>query len=288
MLSLSNVAETSQDVNAFFEWLQQLVPKLLDFGWAIILVIIIYIIGRKVIHWVLRLNLKYLEKTSLEPTSRILVNNIIKVALYLVLVTIMLRVVGYETTSVFALIGSAGLSIGLAFQGTLSNIAAGMLIMMTKPFRIGDYISEDTHKNEGTVKEIGIIYTTLIALDHKTIIVPNSFLTTASLINYTSQGTRQIIFKVGISYRSDMLKAKEVLKAALQDLPFLLPEYPVEIFVDELADSAVVMGGLVYVSAADYLKARRKGYELIKLALDREGIAIPFPQMDVHMIGADS
>ena len=202
----------------------------------------------------------------------------------MVLISTMLRTVGYEAASLVALIGSAGLSIGLAFQGSLSNFAGGVLILVTKPFKIGDYIQEDTEKNVGTVSSISLCYTKLVTPDERTVVIPNGTLANASLTNYSTQGKRRIEVTVGISYQDDLRKAKRIMDETLAAIPERLPDSEVDVFVEALGESAVILKGWIWSSSKDYLPAKWAATENVKLAFDEAGIHIPFPQMDVHIV----
>lgn len=264
-------------------WMDQMLPKLLAFGWDILTLILIFFVGSRVIRLFLRFFSRAFGRTSLESTIQSLLLQVIRVGLYMVLVGIMFDAVGYTTSSIVAIIGSAGLSIGLGFQGALSNFAGGILLMVTRPFQIGDYISEDTHHNEGTVLRITLGYTTLRTPDEKTVVIPNGTLANCSLTNFSTQGRRRVSVSVMISYEDDLKKAKEIMRGVLEALPHRLAEEPVKVFVDELADSGVVLGGWVWVTGSEYFASRWQATEEIKLEFDKNKIHIPFPQMDVYV-----
>ena len=202
--------------------------------------------------------------------------------MYAILIFTIATKFGVDTASVAALIASAGVAVGLALQGSLSNFAGGMLILLLKPFVVGDYIIEDNHKNEGTVKEIQMFYTKLTTIDNKTIIIPNAMLTNNSLTNVTAKDERRVDLKISISYDSDLRKAKQVIRHVLDEEPRINTEDEVLIFVDDLADSAVVIGVRAWVKTEDYWETRWQLLEDIKLALNDEDIEIPYPQRTVH------
>ena len=186
-------------------------------------------------------------------------------------------------SSVTALFAAAGVGISLALQGTLSNLAGGVQILFLKPFVVGDYIIEDTNKNEGTVKEIKVFYTKLSTIDNKTIVIPNGILTGNSLTNVTAKAERQLDLKIGISYGSDLKKAKNLLEQMLEDNPRIIKDEEWKVFVDSLGDSAVILGIRAWVKTEDYWPTRWKLLEEIKLTFDAEGIEIPYNQMTVHI-----
>ncbi len=270
-------------ITSAISWLDTALPVLIDFGWDVVKIILIFLIGSRVIQFLVGLGKNALQKTSLDEAVQMMVTQVLRVLLYLVLISMLFKTVGYETTSLVALIGSAGLSIGLGFQGSLSNFAGGVLLMVTKPFQIGDYILEDTGKNEGTVIHLGITCTTLKTADEKTVVVPNGNLANSSLTNFSTQGKRRLSITVGISYQDDLLKAKEVMRQVLEELPYRIQEEPVKVFVDELGESSVNLGGFVWVPASEYFPSKWEATEKVKLAFDANQIHIPYPQMDVHV-----
>ncbi len=286
-----NVAETitetvSNNVNfiswsTFVQYFQDSLPTVLDFCMKVIIAVIVLLIGKRVIRFVMKLIHNSLEKSKLELGIQQHLEKMIRVLFYCVLILIVLGKFGITASSVIAIVGSVGLSIGLALQGTLSNFASGVLILLLHPFKVGDYIKEDTSGNEGTVSEIQLIYTKLVTLDNKVIVVPNSNLTTASLTNLTQQDKRRVDIKVGISYHADIRQVKDIFARVVEEEPQLLEEEPVKIFVDELAESSVVIGVMVWVKTEDYWAVKWRLTENLKYALDDNNIEIPFPQVTV-------
>ena len=282
--TLTDVAGAASDkVTETITWFDKILPGLIGFGLDILKLIVIFLVGRQLIRVFLRLIEWMLERSHLETMVRGVLIQVLRFILYFVLVMIMCESVGYATSSVVAIIGSAGLSIGLAFQGALSNFAGGVLIMFVKPFQVGDYIKEDTHQNEGVVTSLGLTYTTLKTMDEKTVVIPNGALANSSLTNYSREGRRRISVKVSIGYEEDLLNAKAVMKDVMENITCRLKEEPVHIFVDELADSAVILGGWAWVPADKYLASQWEATENVKLAFDNHNIHIPFPQMDVYL-----
>ena len=190
---------------------------------------------------------------------------------------------GLDTTSVAAVLASGGVAIGLALQGSLSNFAGGVLILLLKPFVVGDYIIEDTNKCEGTVKEIQIFYTKLVTMDNKTVVIPNGTLANNSLTNVTAQDKRKLDLKVDISYDADLKKAKELIEALLKEDTSIMQEEEMLVFVDSLGSSSVVLGARAWVKTEEYWTTRWRLLENIKLTLDENGIEIPYQQLTVHM-----
>ena len=180
-----------------------------------------------------------------------------------------------------AALSAAGLTVGLALQGSLSNFAGGVLILLFKPFVIGDYIKEDSHGNEGTVTGIDLFYTKILTIDNKAIVIPNGTLANASLTNYTAQEKRRIDLQVGISYDSDIKLAKKVLSDVIDSTDGILRDEEISIFVDSLDESQITMGTRVWVPTDSYWPIRWQLLESYKEALDANGIEIPFNQLSV-------
>ena len=281
------VAEVTQDVVEetmnFQKYLNDHIPDLITFGLKVVLAIVFFFIGRKIITWIRKIVRKSFERSNADKGVEQFVDSLLKFYLYAILLFSIVTKFGVESSSIAALIASGGVAIGLAVQGSLSNFAGGVLILLLKPFVVGDYIIEDNHKNEGTVKEIQIFYTKLSTVDNKTIIIPNGTLANTSLTNVTAKEVRRLEIKVGISYDSDLRKAKKILAEILDREEKILKEDEVLIYVDNLADSSVQIGIRAWVKTDDYWPVRWKLLEEIKLTFDREGIEIPYPQIKVHM-----
>lgn len=286
------VAEVTQGVVEetmnFQKYLNDHIPDLITFGLKVVLAIVFFFIGRKIITWIRKIVRKSFERSNADKGVEQFVDSLLKFFLYAILLFSIVTKFGVESSSIAALIASGGVAIGLAVQGSLSNFAGGVLILLLKPFVVGDYIIEDNHKNEGTVKEIQIFYTKLSTVDNKTIIIPNGTLANTSLTNVTAKEVRRLEIKVGISYDSDLRKAKKILAEILDREEKILKEDEVLIYVDDLADSSVQIGIRAWVKTDDYWPVRWKLLEEIKLTFDREGIEIPYPQMKVHMKECES
>ena len=204
------------------------------------------------------------------------------IAIYVVVVFQIAQWIGVDAASLIALLGSAGVTIGLAIQGSLANFAGGVLILLVKPFKIGDYIIEDTKMNEGTVIEIGLIYTKLVTLDNKTVILPNGVLANSSIVNVTQTPYRLIDMKFDIAYSTDIDLAKETIKNVIISDEAVLNEKPVEVAMDSWTDSSIKITGRFYVLNENFRTTRYRVLENAKKAFDEKGIEIPFPQVVVH------
>lgn len=284
--SVTDVAQTAEeavkDVNRFTEYIQEHIPVLINFGIKVVFAILFFCIGRVLIKWVRKLVRHSFERSSADKGVAQFVDSVLKFGLYALLLFTIATKFGVDTASAAALIASGGVAIGLALQGSLSNFAGGVLILLLKPFEVGDYIIEDTNKNEGTVKEIQIFYTKLSTIDNKTIVIPNGMLTNNSLTNATAKAERRLDLKVDITYEADLKKAKEVIQKVLMDDKCVLKEEEINVFVDELAESAVVIGARGWVKNEEFWETKWRVLEEIKLQLDAAGVEIAYPQITVH------
>lgn len=263
------------------EMFERYVPVVCDYLLRIALVLMIFFVGRKLIKNIVSLCDQALKRHGMEVTVRRFFCNVINALGYICMLGILLQTVGLTATSLTALVASAGVAVGLALQGSLSNFAGGVLILLMKPFVIGDYIVQGN--TEGTVKEIGLVYTELITADNRLIVIPNGTLIDSSIVNVTATGKRRLELSVGIGYKSDLKKAKEVLIRLGENDPARDPENPVNVFVSELAESSVNLGLHVWVSSSEYWNAKWRLTENIKMAFDEEGIEIPFKQVEISV-----
>ena len=275
--------EVVKEVSKLAQYLSGKIPGLLDFALGVVLALVVFWIGAKLIKWIRKIVKASMEKASVDKGVCQFVDSLLKFALYAVLLFSILQKFGLDTTSVAAALASCGVAVGLALQGSLSNFAGGVLILMLKPFVVGDYIVEDNKGREGTVKEIQLFYTKLLTVDNRTVIIPNGSLANTSLTNVTAQDKRRLDFSVGISYDADLKKAKELIEQILRSDEDVLKEEDIMVFVDNLGDSSVVIGARGWVKKEAYWTAKWRMTEQIKLTLDENGIEIPFNQVVVHM-----
>ncbi len=255
----------------------------ISFALEVILAILVFIVGGKVIKWLLSIVNTSLEKMEIDKGIQQFAYSFLKALLYILLLISIGTKFGLETSSIAALLASAGVAIGLALQGSLSNLAGGVLILLLKPFVVGDYILEDSNKNEGVVKEIQIFYTKLQSVDNRIIVIPNGTLANTSLTNITGQPTRRLDLQISIGYGADLKKAKEIINTMLVNNEHIDHERETFVVVEDLADSAVVIGCKAWVETSEYWAVRWQMLEDIKLKFDEEGIEIPFNQLQVHM-----
>lgn len=275
--------DTVKEVSQFTTYLQNHIPDLISFGIKVVFALVFFFIGRIVIRWIRKLVRKSMQRSGADKGVEQFVDSLLKFSLYFLLLFMIGTKFGIDASSVAALIASGGVAIGLAMQGSLSNFAGGVLILLLKPFEVGDYIIEDTNKNEGTVKEIQIFYTKLTTIDNKTIVIPNGILTNNSLTNATAKDERRLDLRVDISYDADLKKAKAMIMDVLNDDPAVLREDEIVVFVDELGESSVVLGARAWTKNADFWQAKWRILENIKEKMDENQIEIPYRQLTVHM-----
>lgn len=256
-------------------WVDRGYKLLLEYGPKILMAIIIWIVGIWLIKIVIKNVRKRLEKNNYDPSLRNFLTNLLDWILKIILILGVLSVVGFEPTSFAAVIAAAGLAIGLALQGSLANFAGGVLIMIFKPIKIGDYI--EAQGATGIVKEIEIFTTKLLSLDNKEIIIPNGALSNNNIINYSSQPQRRIDLVFGVSYDSDIKKTKDILMLQLTSNPNVLEEPAPFVALTELADSSINFVARPWVKTEDYWPTYFAIMESTKNALDAAGIEIPYP-----------
>lgn len=278
-----DIDQINENLNALEKFMDTLPEKALGLGVRVLIAGVLFFVGSKLIKLIRRITKKSLQKASAETGVIQFLDGLIKVGLYGLLILIIAGNFGFDATGVVALVGSAGVTIGLALQGSLSNLAGGVLILMLKPFKVGDFIMESAHGTEGTVKEIGIIYTRLETVDGKIVVLPNGSLANNSITNASFAPIRRVDLKVGIAYDADLKKAKAVLGEVMEQDIDVLHEEPTFVFVDDLADSAVILGIRCFCENAKYWDVRWRLLENAKLALDAAQIEIPFTQVDLHI-----
>ena len=282
---IEEIASEEIDVGLIESYLQKFPENALRFGIKVALALIVFFIGMQVIRLVRKIVRRSLKKGNADLGVIQFLDSLIKVILYIILLFMIATRFGLDATGAAALLGSAGVAIGLAIQGSLSNFAGGVLILLVRPFRVGDYIKADNDGHEGTVKEIQLFYTHLATPDHHVVIIPNGTLANSSIINMSSMEERKIDIFVSISYDADIQAAREALLRVLDDDPDVLKRCERRVLVQELADSGVKICVRCWASNADYWECRWRLTEQIKYALDGAGIAIPYPQLDVHVAG---
>lgn len=279
--------DDSRFANLGFDWnqlLEVLQTKGLDFVVNLAIAIAIFYVGRMVIALVVRGLRKILQQQEVDKTLETFVCNLVRIALLVVVIVAAISQLGIETTSFIAIFGAAGLAIGLALQGSLSNFAAGVLIVLFRPYKVGDYI--EAAGVAGTIEQVQILTTILITPDNKLIVVPNSQIMQSVITNYSAKNTRRVDLVVGVSYDDDLDKVHNALNALVAEESRILDDPACTIAVSELADSSVNFVVRPWVRSEDYWGVTFDLTEAIKRRFDKEGISFPFPQQDVHLYNA--
>jgi small conductance mechanosensitive channel len=280
----TTVDEITTHVNRIQQYFMDQVPSLTRFCVKILLAIAALYIGRKIINWILKFVRHSMEHANIDTGAIQFIHSVLKFALYAVLIINISISFGVKESSVAALLGTAGVTVGLALQGGLADMVGGMIILIFKPFQVGDYIiSNQQNGCEGTVYKIEICYTTLLTIDNKHIVVPNGTLSGSTITNVTAQAQRKLEIKVGISYDSNLIKAKEILLRLLREDPDVIVNEDTIVFVDELGQSSVVIGFRSWVATDKYWPAKWRLNQRIKEVFDAQGVVICYNQLDVHI-----
>ncbi|MEO1033038.1 MAG: mechanosensitive ion channel domain-containing protein [Bacteroidota bacterium] len=266
------------------QWIDKGYNLIVEFAPKLLAAILIWIIGSWIIKLLLKGIKKVMNKGNYDESLKKFLTNLTNWILKIILVVVVLGTVGVETTSFAAILAAAGLAIGMALQGSLGNFAGGVLIMIFKPFKIGDLI--EAQGELGVVKEIEIFTTKLTGLSNKEIIIPNGALSNGNIINYTSEGTRRVDLVYGVSYDSDIKQTKDVMLNVLTSHPKVLQDPAPAVTVLELADSSVNFAVRPWCNVEDYWDVYFDVTENMKIALDAAGIEIPYPhQVEIHKQG---
>jgi small conductance mechanosensitive channel len=248
---------------------------------SLALAILTLVIGLSVIKRFSKFLEKQIRKSHLDDTLKPFISSFVSTSLKVLLVISVVKILGIDTTSFVAVLASAGLAIGLAFQGTLSNFAGGVLLLTLRPFKVGDYIEANGYS--GTVESIQVLYTNIVTVDNKVIYVPNGNLSNASIVNYSVKDTRRVDLKFGVGYESDTKCVQEVLKEIVAAHALVLKDPEPFVRMSEHGDSAIVFTVRIWVNAGDYWSVYFDLIENVKQRFTEEEISIPYPQMDVHI-----
>ena len=280
---LPEVPDIQESLTAIQKFIKTASPVVLNALWHSALALVIFFVGRWLIEKFLSRVALLDNKTKIDPGVAKFVRSLVRVALWALLIYFIADFLGVPTASFVALLGSIGVTVGLALQGSLSNFAGGLILMFLHPFKTGDYI-KTVSDIEGTVVEIGLFFTTLRMADNKIITIPNGNLSAGNIINYNVLPVRRLSTTVGIAYEADTARAIELLTALIKSRkPLVNPEKAL-VYVKELGDSSVVLGLHYWVKTDDYWDEAWSINQAIKDVLDQNGIAIPFNQLDVHVI----
>lgn len=267
-----------ETINNYLIGAQELI---LIYGGKLVLAIIVLIVGMWLISRFLMMVQKVMVKRDVDLSLQPFLRNIFGIALKVMLLISVVSIIGVETTSFIAVLGSIGLAIGLALQGSLSNFAGGVIILTVKPFRVGDFIS--ALGQGGTVSEISILTTILKTPDNQVVYLPNGKLAADTIVNYSEEPTRRLVLTYGIHYNNDIAQAKNIIQEIVENDERVLKEPIPSIVVAQLGDSSVNIDMRVWVKKEDYWDVRFHLLEIIKLKFDEEKIIIPFPQRDLHV-----
>lgn len=281
------VAEKAEEARAFFnkenmtgmitQFADTAVSKVID----IIIALVIWKLSKYLIRWILKITVKALEKAGFDVGVIKFISSFIKAGVYAVVMLVILDILGFQTASLIAVFGSAALALSMSLQGSLSNMAGGILILLFKPFVVGDYIVSGSC--EGTVVSIDILYTKLRMIDNKMVMMPNGALANSNIINVGAGGVRRLDIAVGIGYGSDVTKAKAVLRQIIEEYPLVLKDKGIDVVVKSLDESCVTLETRCWVNQDAYWDTRFIFLERFKQEFDKNGIEIPFNQLDVHV-----
>lgn len=282
----SDLSAVTEQISKTQEYIDRYLPSVLSFGLRLLFAVIVFLVGARLIKLLRKFIRRSMERAGADVGLMQFLDSLLKVIFYFVLIMLIASGFGVDTTSVMALVGSAGLTIGLAFQGSLSNFAGGVLLLLIKPFKVGDYIIYVADNLEGTVTEVQMFYTTLLTADNRRVVIPNGVLSNNSLVNVTAQDKRRPDIDVGIGYDSDLKLAKELCEKLLNQEEKILDDQEHIVVVDSLADSAVMLKLRFWVRPEDYWATKWRMTEKVKILFDENGIEIPFNQVDVNIKSA--
>ena len=274
--------ENEMNPGVIEEFLAQLPEKAFHLGLRVALAALAFAIGMQLIKLVRGILKRTLTRSHIDSSAVHFIDSFVKFSMYFVLILMIASGLGADAASILALLGSASVAVGLAVQGSLSNLAGGVLLLVLKPFTAGDYI-KDAQGNEGTVEAVDIFYTQLVTPDNRMVVLPNGTLANGTITNFTLRGERRFDIPVAISYEDDIRKAKEVIEGILKEDASVLKEREIAVFVDSLGDHGVNLYARGCALTADFWPAEWRITEQIKYALDEAGISIPYWQMDVHV-----
>lgn len=277
------VKEATDQVSIVGQYIQKLTDWCMSKLGSIVVAVIFMVVCFKLVKLLLRILRKSFERSKLDPSVAGFFISAVKIVLNVLIVLTAASIVGFQITSFITILGTAGVTLGLALQGSLSNLAGGLLILILKPFRVGDYIVENNTHCEGTVVSIDIFYTRLITFDNKSVVIPNGNISNTSLVNVTEHDMRRVDIPFSVAYDSDMEKVKRVTIETIKDVDGYLPDEQILFYIDEFADSGINIYVKFYATIEKFFDAKWDAMWKLKKAFDENDIEIPFNQMDVHM-----
>lgn len=282
------VEEAAKNVEESAGMLRQTLDNILDWliqkSGSVLIACIFIVIGLKVVSLIVKFMRKSFERSKIEVSVAGFLLSIIRVVGYILVFITAATIVGFEVTSFVTILGTASLAVGLALQGSLSNLAGGVLILLLKPFQVGDYIIENNKNNEGTVVSIDIFYTRLKTHDNKVVVIPNGILSDNSLVNLTDETKRKVEIKIAIAYNSDIKQVKDIVYGLLNEDKRILDSEPKDVFIDSFDDSGMTLGIRAWVATEDYWKVTWDLRENVKTAFDQNDIEIPYNRLEVDFL----
>ena len=286
-MALSTVSEKTKEAEAFFsaDNIKKVFSQVLDWSvdklLQIVVAVVVYKIGKQVIKWLIKICSKALERAGFDVGVIMFINSVVKIGSYCVIFLVILDILGFQTASLIAVFGSAALAVSMSLQGSLSNFAGGILIMIFRPFKVGDYIISGSC--EGTVSSIDMLYTKLKTADNRVIMMPNGTLSNSNIVNVGAEGVRRLDMQIGISYGSDVTKAKELLRDIVTNYPSVDKSREISVVVKSLDASCVTIETRAWVSQEAYWDTKFILFEKFKQVFDENGIEIPYNQLDVRV-----
>lgn len=276
------VEDVTKNVQEVTGWLGKIKESAVNFGIRFLIALVFLLVGRKLIGWCKHILQRSFRRSNLEEGVQKFLLSFVGIGLHILLLVAAVGILGIDNSSITAVVGSLGLTIGLALQGSLSNFAGGVLILVMKPFRIGDYIL--ANGMEGTVTSIDVFYTRLLTIDNRKVVIPNGGLSNANIVNVTNEDNRRLDLLIPVSYQCDIKKVKVLLEQLVRRQEMILREEPISVFVDSFADSAIQIGVRMWTRKEDYWTLKWKLLEEIKECFDDNHISIPFNQLDVNLV----
>lgn len=276
-------ANVEQSVSVVKQAMDDIVKWLINKSGSVIAAFIFIFIGIKITGLIVKLVKRGFDRSKIDSSVAGFLLSVIRIIGYILVFITAATIVGFEVTSFVAILGTASMAIGLALQGALSNLAGGVLILLLKPFKVGDYIVENNGHNEGTVESIDIFYTRLLTHDNRLVVIPNGTLTNSSLVNVTSEAKRKVEVTIPVAYNTDLKKMKEVVQGILSEDDRILDNEPKDIFISSFDDSGMTIAIRAWAATSDYWSTLWDMRENIKAAFDENGIEIPYNRVEVEM-----
>lgn len=281
------VQETEEFVDLVKGYARGLLDWLMSKMGSVILAILFLVICFKLVKWVTKIIKKSFERSKLDESVAGFFLSAIRILLNCLVLITAATIMGLQMTSFITLLGTAGVAVGLALQGSLSNLAGGVLILILKPFKIGDYIVENNTKCEGFVVSIDIFYTKLLTVDKRSVVIPNGMISNTSLVNVTEQKSRRVDIEFFVGYNENLDKVKQVVTDTVKSVVGYLPDEPIDLFIDSFENSSIKMFVRFHVAGEKYFDAKWEAMWNIKAAFDANNIIIPYNKLDVNLKQAE-